>query len=125
MISKTVRAWLAIEIMIFGGAALLHGGVFLPTYAHRAAGTAETLLASVLLIGLVATGVVRESVRAIGLGVQAFALLGTIVGIVTIAIGIGPRTTFDVTLHATMVAVLVAGLISTARFPMPAPAQRP
>jgi hypothetical protein len=47
--------------------------------------------------------------------VQGFALLGTIVGLVTIAIGIGPRTAFDLTLHAGMVALLVAGLIVTAR----------
>ena len=36
-------------------------------------------------------------------------------GIVTIAIGIGPRTTPDIVDHAAIVAVLVCGLVAAAR----------
>lgn len=49
--------------------------------------------------------------RGIGIGVQAFALLGTLVGIFTIIIGIGPRTTPDIAYHVIIVMVLVSGLI--------------
>jgi hypothetical protein len=37
------------------------------------------------------------------------------VGIFTIAIGVGPRSTFDYLLHAGFVAALVAGLFLAAR----------
>jgi hypothetical protein len=37
-------------------------------------------------------------------------LAGTLVGLFTIAIGIGPRTVPDLAIHAVMLAELVAGL---------------
>jgi hypothetical protein len=56
--------------------------------------------------------------RWVGLAAQGFALLGTLVGIFTIAIGVGPRTVPDVVYHAVIVVVLVWGLIVTARAPL-------
>ncbi len=53
--------------------------------------------------------------REVGLAAQAFALLGTLVGIFTIAIGIGPRTVPDLVYHATIVGVLVWGLTVAAQ----------
>jgi hypothetical protein len=44
------------------------------------------------------------------LAAQGFALLGTLVGILTIVIGIGPQSGFDVALHAGFVALLITGL---------------
>jgi hypothetical protein len=48
--------------------------------------------------------------------VQGFALLGTIVGLFTIAVGIGPRTTIDLMLHGGMIVLLVTGLIVVGRW---------
>jgi len=62
--------------------------------------------------------------RAAGLGAQAFALVGTLVGIFTIAIGVGPRTGPDIAYHIAIVAVLVAGLIVAARAPLAGSRQR-
>jgi hypothetical protein len=42
-------------------------------------------------------------------------LLGTLVGLFTIAIGIGPRTAPDVIYHLVMVIVLVLGLRAAKR----------
>jgi hypothetical protein len=47
--------------------------------------------------------------------VQGFALLGTLVGILTIAIGVGPRTAPDVIYHAGIVAVLAYGIVVARR----------
>lgn len=57
----------------------------------------------------------RWLIAHIGLAVQGFALLGTLVGLFTIAVGVGPRTVPDLVFHAGIVAVLVWGLIVTAR----------
>ena len=48
--------------------------------------------------------------RATALLAQGFALFGTLVGLFTIAIGIGPRTAPDILYHIAIVAVLVWGL---------------
>src|SRR6266480_546693 len=49
------------------------------------------------------------------LAVQGFALIGTFVGVFTIAIGIGPRTVPDLVIHAIMVLELVWGLVVAGR----------
>jgi hypothetical protein len=115
MMTGIVRWFLAVEAIVFGGAALLHAGVLAHGYEHAKAETAEGVIALVLIVGLVATIIVPSSSRAIGIGAQGFALFGTVVGLVTIAIGIGPRTGLDFALHAIMIALLVSGLFSVAR----------
>jgi hypothetical protein len=82
---------------------------------HRQAATAESVIAIVLLAGWISISILRSWTHRISLAVQAFALLGTLVGIFTIALGVGPRTMPDLVYHASIVAVLVSGLIVTAR----------
>jgi multisubunit Na+/H+ antiporter MnhB subunit len=53
--------------------------------------------------------------RRTGLAAQAFALLGTAVGLFTIAVGIGPRTSLDLALHSGMIVLLVTGLMLASR----------
>jgi len=45
---------------------------------------------------------------------QGFALFGTCAGLVTIALGVGPRSVPDLVFHLSVVAVLVVGLTMTA-----------
>jgi hypothetical protein len=73
-------------------AALIHFGVLMTGYEHRRAGTAETVIGVVLLGALISTWIRPQATRTIGLSAQGFALLGTLVGIFTIVIGVGPRT---------------------------------
>jgi len=115
--TQTIRAFLLIEAASFAAAALVHFGVLTRGYEHQQAGTAESVIAIVLLFGL-ALSLAGVPTRAAGLGAQAFALVGTLVGIFTIAIGVGPRTGPDIAYHAAIVAVLVAGLIVAARAPV-------
>lgn len=63
-----------------------------------------------LLAGLSLTWIRPAAVRTIGLAAQGFALLGTLVGIFTIIVGVGPRTVPDIVYHIAIVIVLAWGL---------------
>lgn len=67
------------------------------------------------LAALAITGSRPARTRAAGLAGQGFALLGTMVGLFTIAIGVGPRTMPDVAYHLAIVAILVWGLLVAKR----------
>ncbi len=111
--TKTIRGFVLFECVAFILAALTHFGILVNGYEHQKAGTAESVIAFVLLIGLILTLIRPHSPPRIGLAVQGFALVGTLVGILTIVIGIGPRTLPDITYHIVIVAVLVWGLVKT------------
>lgn len=112
--TRAIRLFVLIEGTAFIAAAMTHFGVLIGGYEHQKAGTAESVIGIVLLVGLALTWIRPESTREIGLAVQAFALLGTLVGIFTIAIGAGPRTVPDIAFHIGIVLVLARGLIVTA-----------
>lgn len=113
--TRTIRLFLLVEAAAFAAAALVHSGYLVAGYQHTRARIAEAVIAIVLIAGLTATWLHPASSRLAGLAVQGFALLGTFVGLLTIAVGVGPRTAPDLAYHAVMVAVLVWGLIVTAR----------
>jgi hypothetical protein len=119
-----VRWCLSLEAAAFGGAALVHAGVLVHGYEHSKAAAAETVIGLVLLFALVASVAAPRSSRAMALASQSFALLGTLVGVFTIVIGVGPRSAFDVALHAGFIASLIAGLLVVARGRVGEPAQR-
>jgi hypothetical protein len=112
---KHIRTLLCIEAIAFGAAALVHAGILTGGYQHREAAIAEGVIAGVLTLGLVVSVMNPRSGRGAGLAVQGFALLGTLVGIFTIVIGIGPQSRFDVALHTGFVVLLVTGLTVAAR----------
>jgi hypothetical protein len=121
--AKLVRTLLSLEAAAFGAAALVHSGLLVGGHAHSKAATAESVIGVVLLAGLVSSAVLPRSSRAAGLTAQGFALLGTLVGIFTIVVGVGPRTPLDYALHAGFVAVLVTGLVLVGRGRAVAPRQ--
>jgi hypothetical protein len=93
----------------------MHAGILARGYEHSKAPTAESVIGGVLLAALITTFVTPASSRAVALAAQAFALLGTVVGLFTIAIGVGPRTIVDLAIHAGFVTALVTGLVCVAR----------
>jgi hypothetical protein len=111
--AEWIRTFMLVQAATFLLAATFHFGVLVQGYADSRAGIAESVIASVLLAGLIATWIRPAGIRRIGLASQGFALAGTLVGLFTIAIGIGPRTVPDLVIHAAMVAELVAGLAVT------------
>jgi hypothetical protein len=109
--SEWIRTFLLVQTATFLLAATLHFGVFMEGYVDFRAGIPESVIASVLLAGLIATWIRPAAIRGIGLAAQGFGLAGTLVGLFTIVIGIGPRTVPDIVIHAVMLAELVGGLI--------------
>jgi hypothetical protein len=128
--TRVVRALLAGEALAFALASLVHRGLLVDGYRHRQAYIAETVIATVLAAGLVAAMVAPHRALSAGIAAQAFALLGTAVGLLTIALSVGPRTVPDVVYHVAIVAVLAGGLsyavrARRARRPPPGAATRP
>ncbi|HEX5078574.1 MAG TPA: hypothetical protein VFV80_05435 [Geminicoccaceae bacterium] len=108
---RSARLFLAGEALAFGAAALVHAGVLFAGFEHGRATMAEGVIAAALLAGLAASLLRPSASRAIALAVQAFALLGTLVGGFTIAIGVGPQTTADIAFHLFLVVLLLTGLV--------------
>lgn len=102
---------LAVQAVLFATASMVHAGVLLGGYEHARAATAEGVIAVALLAALVGSLVRPSSARAISLAGQGFALLGTLVGAFTIAIGVGPQTAADHLFHVLLIALLVSGLV--------------
>lgn len=118
--TQMMRLFLLVEATAFFLAALIHMGFLLTGFAHRKASIAESVIAAVLFGGLLLTLFIREWTRNVAIVVQLFALLGTLIGIFTIVVGVGPRTVPDVIYHILIVVVLAVG-IAVARGSPPQP----
>jgi hypothetical protein len=115
VVMHLIRSILALEAAAFGAAAFVHSGTLIHGYEHSRAAIAESVIGLVLLVGLMASVTAPRSSRTVGLAAQAFALLGTFVGIFTIVIGVGPQTKLDIAFHVVLVAGLLTGLAVVAR----------
>lgn len=116
-IIKIARLFVFVEAAAFVAAALTHFGVLIEGYRHRQAGTAESVIGIVLLAGWISTFIRPSWANRIAAVVQGFALFGTLVGLFTIVIGVGPRTMPDLVFHVFIVVLLVCGLIVSLRAP--------
>jgi hypothetical protein len=114
-VTRTIRLFVFFEGAAFITAALTHFGILIGGYRHRQAGTAESVIGIVLLLGWAFTWMRPAATRKTGLAAQGFALFGTLVGIFTIIVGVGPRTIPDIVYHIVIVTVLIAGLVITTR----------
>jgi hypothetical protein len=106
-----LRLIIALEVLLFGAASLVHAGLLVAGHEHARAATAEGVIAAVLLLGLVLSTLPSLPAQALLLSVQIFALFGTLIGAFTIAIGVGPRTGGDIVFHGLLLIVLVTGLV--------------
>ena len=113
--AHAVRVLLLSEAATFAAAAAIHLGVLLDGYRHSEAATAETVIALVLLVGLALTWARQPWPPRVAFLAQAFAFVGVVVGLITIALGVGPQTAADVVYHVTIMVVLAAGLTACAR----------
>jgi hypothetical protein len=115
MRSQTIRFLLLFEAATFVVAALIHSGVLIAGYQHQKARIAKSVIALVLFSAAASTWIWPAWTRKAGMIGQGFALLGTMIGAFTIAVGVGPRTAPDVAYHIAIVAVLIWGLDITKR----------
>jgi hypothetical protein len=112
-----VRGFLLLQIVIFLSMVSIHFGVVIGGYSHRSAGTVELVIAAVLIAGLLLTWIPPPWSRRAATAAQSIGVLGVLVGLFTIALGIGPRTMVDLTLNAALLLTLIAGLATTLRKP--------
>jgi hypothetical protein len=112
----TIRILLLVEAATFVVASLIHSGWLVAGYQHHQARIAEGVIAVVLLAAVVVSWIHPAWTRRSGLAGQAFALLGTLVGVFTIVVGVGPRTMPDVVYHVGIIVLLALGLRATARW---------
>jgi len=110
-----LKILIGFEAVLFASASLVHAGIAFSGFAHRQASIAEGVIAVVLVLGLAVIFVWPEGARTVALVVQAFALLGTLVGAFTMWVGVGPQTTPDRIFHVILLLVLVTGLALTYR----------
>jgi hypothetical protein len=120
-IVSRIRIFMLFEAATFVVASLIHAGLLVAGYEHHEAHLAEAVIALVLIVTLTLTWIRPAWTRAAGLGGQGFALVGTLVGLFTIAVGVGPRTAPDVAYHVAIVVVLAWGLRLAWRARRPAP----
>jgi hypothetical protein len=116
--TRTIRLFLLFEGAAFAAASAVHAGVLIDGYRHERARTAESVIAAVLIAGLALTWLRPAWTRGVAIAAQGFALVGTLVGVFTIAVGIGPRTVPDVVYHVAIVALLAWGLAAARRLPV-------
>jgi hypothetical protein len=114
---RAIQIFFLFECVAFIAAALTHFGILIVGYQHQKAGLAEGVIGSVLLAGLMLIWIRPASTRITALAVQSFALFGTLIGIFTIAVGVGPRTVPDIVFHAFLVVLLLSGLVTAMRTP--------
>ena len=104
------RLFLLLEAVTFLVAAAIHAGALADGHTHHDAAIAESLIAIVLVAALGLGWTRHPWPLRFAVIAQAFALAGVLVGLFTIAIGVGPRTVPDVAYHVAILAVLAAGL---------------
>lgn len=110
-----VIGYLIFEVILFALASLTHGGRLISGYEHHRAAIAEAVIAAVLGVGLLVSLSRPAWARRTAMLVQGFAILGVLVSLVMIAMGVGPRTTFDLALRAVMLMSLVTGFLLALR----------
>jgi len=110
-----VRSFLFLQIAIVLSMVSIHFGLLLGGYRHRSAATAELLIVAVLVAGILLTWTPTPWNRRLASAAQSFGILGVLGGLLTIVLGIGPRTMLDLTLNVALLLTLIAGLAITLR----------
>lgn len=108
--SRLLRGLLLLEAGLLAAASTVHSGLLLRGHLHGQARTAEAVIAAVLLAAWALSFVLPGRTHRLALLAQSFALMGTLVGLFTIVIGIGPQSGPDLVFHFALVALLLAGL---------------
>src|SRR2546426_2005562 len=88
-----VRGFLLLQIAIFLSMVSIHFGLLIGGYRHRSAGTAELVIAAVLVAGLLLTWTPLQWSRRSAIALPSFGVIGVLLGPSTIPLGVRPRTT--------------------------------
>lgn len=106
-----------IEAVAFYIGAAVHQGVLIPGHEHAQARAAEAVIGSVLMLGVIASWVAPDHARSVSFSAQTFAFFLTVLDLLMIAIGVGPRGVPDLVFNAAMLLLLSLGLFVVSRAP--------
>jgi hypothetical protein len=117
-----LRFVVALEVLVYFGAALLHLGVrarlgslvLAVPNAILAAAIVETILGLAVAANLMALMRGNQRSKAITVGVHLFMLVGVSLGMVALAIRVGPPPSLDWTIHYVMLAGIAAVTVLSA-----------
>ena len=109
----TIRGFLLLQIVIFLSMITIHFGLLIGGYSHRGAGAAESVITAILVAGLLLTWMPPLWSRRAASAAQSIGILGVLLGLFTIALGIGPRTILDLAVNGVLLLALIAGLAFT------------
>src|ERR687886_360009 len=108
-----VRGFLLLQIVIVLSMVAIHSGLLIGGYGHRGAAAAESVITAILVAGVLLTWMPPLWSRRAARAAQAIGILGVLLGLFTIAVGIGPRSMLDLALDAALLLALIAGLALT------------
>ena len=108
-----VRGFLLVQIAIFLALVTIHFGLLVGGYAHPGAGATELVIVAVLVFGFLLTWTPPPWSQRAATAAQSFGTVGVLVGLLTITVGIGPRTILDLSLNMVLLLTLIAGLAIT------------
>ncbi len=108
-----IRGLLLLEAAAFAVSALVHFGVVIHGYEHDDARLAESVISLILFLGFLVTWIRPAWIRATSVVAQGLALVGTLIGVFTIIVGVGPRTAPDIIYHVGILTVLARGIGTT------------
>lgn len=113
----TIRWFIVVAALSLLLASLIHFGYLISGYEDEGAAVPEAVIGGVMLVGLGLSWSPQPWGRRAAVGALAFGLAGSLLGLVLVAIGIGPRTVPDVVYHVLLVTTLILGLTMALRRP--------
>lgn len=116
-----LRFVVALEVLVYFGAAWLHLGLRIPLgslvlavpNAILPATIVETILGLAVVANLVALMRGSRRSKAITVGIHLFVLVGVLLGMVALAIRVGPPPSTDWTIHYVMLTAIAAVMVLT------------
>jgi hypothetical protein len=111
---STVRGLLLLQVVGFVVLASIHFGLLIGGYRHPPAGATELVIVAAVVAALVLTwGPPAQGQRA-ATTAGLFAMLGVLVGLVTMFLGVERGTILEVALNVTLLLSVTTGLVATA-----------
>jgi hypothetical protein len=112
---RTARGFLFVQVALFLVLVTIHFGLLIDGYHHATAATTESVIVVVLVFALLLTWTPPPWSRRAATAAQSFGAVGVLVGLITFALGIGPRTILDLSLNLILLLTVIAGLALTKR----------
>jgi hypothetical protein len=109
-----VRGLLLVQVVGFVVLASIHVGLLIGGYRRPPAGATELVIAVVVVVALVLTWAPPAQGQRAVTAAQFFAMLGVLVGLVTVTLGVERGTNLEVAVNLALLLTATTGLVLTA-----------